>query len=246
MAPAARVGQPPRALSRLPVPVLRLGSARDSRSSRRTKTRGRRSNAADFCTSCGSSSSPNGSGAATGASKPSDLAEARALFEEMCERALARRFPPPRPHSNATGCSGRRSVRASRTACSRWRRSGRPRIVERLLEFPLQGDFTFRTRDGETRTVTLSAKTDRIDLLADGTLRVIDYKSKKTPDPETGAAAADLQLLSRASRCARARGADLDDRRGDVPLVRRRQGSGAAARERPHDSMSCWTTRRSG
>jgi RecB family exonuclease len=30
--------------------------------------------------------------------------------------------------------------------------------------------------------VTLSAKVDRIDVLQDGTLRVIDYKSKKTPD----------------------------------------------------------------
>jgi RecB family exonuclease len=59
-----------------------------------------------------------------------------------------------------------------------------PRITERLLEYALQGDFTFRTRTGQTRVVTLSAKTDRLDLLADGTLRVIDYKSKKTPDPK--------------------------------------------------------------
>jgi RecB family exonuclease len=55
-------------------------------------------------------------------------------------------------------------------------------IRERLLEFPLQGDFKFTRRSGETRSVTLSAKVDRIDLLQDGTLRVIDYKSKKTPD----------------------------------------------------------------
>jgi RecB family exonuclease len=55
-------------------------------------------------------------------------------------------------------------------------------VVERLLEFPLQGDFTFRSLDGGERVVTLSAKTDRIDLLADGTMRVIDYKSKTTPE----------------------------------------------------------------
>ena len=46
----------------------------------------------------------------------------------------------------------------------------------------MQGDFTFRAGDGRQRTVTLSAKTDRIDVLAGQTLRVIDYKSKKTPD----------------------------------------------------------------
>jgi ATP-dependent helicase/DNAse subunit B len=46
----------------------------------------------------------------------------------------------------------------------------------------LQGDFRFRALDGRERTVTLSGKTDRIDLLADGTMRVIDYKSKKTPE----------------------------------------------------------------
>jgi RecB family exonuclease len=55
-------------------------------------------------------------------------------------------------------------------------------IAERLLEFPLRGDFTFRDRDGRTRSVTLSGKADRIDVLANGTLRIIDYKSKKTPD----------------------------------------------------------------
>jgi putative RecB family exonuclease len=32
--------------------------------------------------------------------------------------------------------------------------------------------------------VPLNAKTDRIDVLGDGTIRVIDYKSKNTPDPK--------------------------------------------------------------
>jgi ATP-dependent helicase/DNAse subunit B len=56
------------------------------------------------------------------------------------------------------------------------------RITERLLEFPLEGEFVFRSKDGASRTVALNAKTDRIDVLADGTIRVIDYKSKNTPD----------------------------------------------------------------
>jgi RecB family exonuclease len=78
-------------------------------------------------------------------------------------------------------------------------------VVERLLEYPLKGDFHFRASDGRERTVTLSAKTDRIDLLADGTLRVIDYKSRKTPDLKVA-----LQLPIY-SHCARV---SLDGHRG--------------------------------
>jgi RecB family exonuclease len=55
-------------------------------------------------------------------------------------------------------------------------------ISERLLEFALEGEFVFHDKNGGNRTVSLNAKTDRIDVLADGTIRVIDYKSKNTPD----------------------------------------------------------------
>ena len=48
-------------------------------------------------------------------------------------------------------------------------------VVERLLEHRLDGDFTFATADGP-RTIALRGKADRIDLLADGTFRLIDYK----------------------------------------------------------------------
>jgi ATP-dependent helicase/DNAse subunit B len=57
-------------------------------------------------------------------------------------------------------------------------------IVERLLEFPLEGEFEFASKAGAVRPVVLNAKTDRIDVLEDGRLRVIDYKSKTTPDPK--------------------------------------------------------------
>ncbi|OFW05699.1 MAG: hypothetical protein A3H96_11630 [Acidobacteria bacterium RIFCSPLOWO2_02_FULL_67_36] len=55
-------------------------------------------------------------------------------------------------------------------------------VIERLLEHSLEGEFVFRAGEGERR-VTLRAKADRIDLLADGTLRVIDYKLGKAPKP---------------------------------------------------------------
>ena len=55
-------------------------------------------------------------------------------------------------------------------------------VVERLLEYPLEGDFAFEDEDG-VRTVRIRAKADRIDLLADGTLRIIDYKLGRAPKP---------------------------------------------------------------
>jgi RecB family exonuclease len=55
-------------------------------------------------------------------------------------------------------------------------------VIERLLEHELTGQFVFTTADGP-RTVRLRAKVDRIDLLADGTLRIVDYKLGKAPKP---------------------------------------------------------------
>jgi RecB family exonuclease len=53
-------------------------------------------------------------------------------------------------------------------------------VIERLLEHALEGEFEFQSAAGPRR-VRLRAKADRIDLLADGTLRVIDYKLGKAP-----------------------------------------------------------------
>src|SRR5262249_27648421 len=49
------------------------------------------------------------------------------------------------------------------------------RVVERLLEERLDGEFAIKTDAGE-RTVRLRGKADRLDLLGDGTFRLIDYK----------------------------------------------------------------------
>ena len=53
-------------------------------------------------------------------------------------------------------------------------------VLERLLEHALEGPFVFAGADGPRR-VAIRAKADRIDLMADGTLRVIDYKLSKAP-----------------------------------------------------------------
>jgi RecB family exonuclease len=55
-------------------------------------------------------------------------------------------------------------------------------VLERLLEHELEGAFIFKTAAGP-RTVRLRAKADRIDLMTDGTLRVVDYKLGKAPKP---------------------------------------------------------------
>jgi ATP-dependent helicase/DNAse subunit B len=55
-------------------------------------------------------------------------------------------------------------------------------IDRRLIEYELDDAFVFRRANGETRMVPLRAKIDRVDLLAGGGFRVIDYKSKNVPD----------------------------------------------------------------
>lgn len=55
-------------------------------------------------------------------------------------------------------------------------------VVDRLLEFELDGAFTFTAADGRSRTLTLRGKVDRIDLLQDGTFHLIDYKTRAVPD----------------------------------------------------------------
>jgi putative RecB family exonuclease len=54
-------------------------------------------------------------------------------------------------------------------------------LVERLLEYQLENTFTFQTETGPRR-VTLRSKADRIDLLENGTLRIVDYKTGRAPE----------------------------------------------------------------
>lgn len=50
------------------------------------------------------------------------------------------------------------------------------------MEYELDGTFSFTGEDGAVRDVRLRAKIDRVDLLGDGTFRLIDYKTKYVPD----------------------------------------------------------------
>ena len=53
-------------------------------------------------------------------------------------------------------------------------------IVERLLEYRIAGRFELGRPPGR-RTVAIRGVVDRIDLHADGTFRVIDYKASRPP-----------------------------------------------------------------
>jgi len=54
-------------------------------------------------------------------------------------------------------------------------------VVERLLEYKLRGEFAFSGPRG-ARTVALTGVADRLDLLEDGTFRLIDYKLSSAPN----------------------------------------------------------------
>ena len=122
--------------------------------------------------------------------------EARRLFAEISERALSTLSP-------AEAALERQRLLGSAVDPGIAHRvfameASRPvAIVNRLLEFPLEGAFVFHAKDGTARTVPLNAKTDRIDVLADGTIRVIDYKSKNTPDMKV---ALQLPIYARLAR----------------------------------------------
>jgi RecB family exonuclease len=60
-------------------------------------------------------------------------------------------------------------------------RGGGVGVVERLLEFTLDGETRFGPAESP-RTVRLAAKADRVDLLEDGCFRVYDYKLSHAPN----------------------------------------------------------------
>ena len=110
-----------------------------------------------------------------------DLADARALFEGISGPAL-RSLPPAEAgleRARLFGSAVGSGIVDRVFAMEAERGSG---IRERLMEYELDGVFTFTGEDGADRQVKLRAKIDRVDLLDDGTFRLIDYKTKYVPD----------------------------------------------------------------
>jgi len=113
-----------------------------------------------------------------------EMADARALFTEIAEPALRSLSPAEaaleraRLFGSAVG-----SGIADRVFAMEAERG--IEIRERLMEYELDGEFTFTGEDGSSRAVRLRAKIDRVDVLGDGTFRLIDYKTKYVPDRRT-------------------------------------------------------------
>lgn len=103
-----------------------------------------------------------------------NLDEARSLFEEIVER-LVERLPEGEAGLERTRLLGSPAAAGLGEAVFRMEAERPAPVVERLLEQRLDGELRIRTENGE-RTVQIRGKADRIDLLADGTFRLIDYK----------------------------------------------------------------------
>ena len=109
------------------------------------------------------------------------LPEAQRIFDGVATSALAT-LPPGEAaieRLRLFGTAGTPGI-ARRVLAMEVERGGV--VVDRLLEFELDGAFTFTAADGRARTLTLRGKVDRIDLLNDGTFHLIDYKTRAVPD----------------------------------------------------------------
>ena len=105
---------------------------------------------------------------------PENLDAARDMFTAVVDRALSH-LPIAEAGLERTRLLGSPAAAGLGEAVLRMEAERPIPVVERLLEQQLIDDFTFATADGP-RTIALRGKADRIDLLADGTFRLIDYK----------------------------------------------------------------------
>ncbi|HMB81817.1 MAG TPA: PD-(D/E)XK nuclease family protein, partial [Vicinamibacterales bacterium] len=105
---------------------------------------------------------------------PQNLDGAREMFTAVVDRALER-LPIAEAGLERTRLLGSPAAAGLGEAVLRMEAERPIAVVERLLEHRLTGDFTFATAGGP-RTIALRGKADRLDLLEDGTFRLIDYK----------------------------------------------------------------------
>jgi RecB family exonuclease len=111
---------------------------------------------------------------------PDNLPRARAIFQEVIEPLLAA-LPEDEAAVQRTRLLGSAADEGLAEAVFQLEAEWETPVVERKLEYSLNGEFEFRT-EAETRRLAIKGKADRIDLLADGTFRIIDYKLGYAPD----------------------------------------------------------------
>ena len=118
--------------------------------------------------------------AGRGAITTGNVADATALFDAVAERHLDALPEGDRALERTLLLGSAAAAGLGERAFAFELEDGVP-VVERLLEFELRGTFSFAA-EGVSREVAVRSKADRIDLLEDGTLRVLDYKLGRAPD----------------------------------------------------------------
>ena len=118
--------------------------------------------------------------AGRGAITTANVAEALALFDEVGERHLER-LPEGDRALERTLLLGSAAAAGFGERAFAFEIDDDIAVVERLLEYQLEGRFAFRGPEGP-REIALRSTSDRIDLLADGTLRIVDYKIGRAPE----------------------------------------------------------------
>jgi RecB family exonuclease len=107
---------------------------------------------------------------------PHTIEGARAMFCEVVEELLGRwGLSQTEAALERTRLLGSPAAGGLGEAVLRMEAERSVPVVARLLEHKLAGEFTFQTAGGPRR-LPIRGKADRIDLLADGTFRLIDYK----------------------------------------------------------------------
>lgn len=115
-----------------------------------------------------------------GAITPANVSEALATFERVAEQHLAKLPEGDRALERALLLGSAAAPGLGERAFA-FEIEDEAAVVERLLEYELEGTFVFAS-DTASRRVRLRSKADRIDLLSDGTLRILDYKLGRAPD----------------------------------------------------------------
>jgi len=107
---------------------------------------------------------------------PSTIDKARVVFREVVETLIGQwRLSSTEAALERTRLLGSPAAAGLGEAVLRMEAERPVPVVARLLEHRLTGEFTFATAGG-SRRLAIKGKADRIDLLDDGTFRLIDYK----------------------------------------------------------------------
>jgi RecB family exonuclease len=113
---------------------------------------------------------------------PADLVDARLLFAEVVEdRIAADNLPEAEAAIERTRLLGSPVAAGLGEVVFRMEAERPTPVVERILEEKLRGEFDFAGPRGPRR-IGLHGVADRIDLLEDGTFRLIDYKLSSAPN----------------------------------------------------------------